>query len=336
MSGVRHFTVEQDDDGQRLDRWIKRHVPDMPYVTAQKLMRKGQIRVDSKRAKPDTRLAEGQDIRIPPFESKAPQNAGAGGGKMRLSDGDIAYIKSLVVYQDEDIIAINKPAGLAVQGGTNTKRHIDGLLEGLKNKDGVKPRLVHRLDKDTSGILLVARSAKMATKLGEMFKRREIKKIYWALVSPRPEMLDGTIKAPLVKAGGRDREKMVVDDQDGKFALTDYAVLEHAGDEAAFLALWPRTGRTHQLRVHCQLLGCSILGDHKYKSERDPEAKKPEADMGALPLASRLHLHARRLILNHPSRPGVVDITAPLPPELLKSWRALGFDPNTKTDPFEI
>ncbi|MCB1562439.1 MAG: RluA family pseudouridine synthase [Alphaproteobacteria bacterium] len=331
MSGVRHLTVSEDDDGQRLDRWLKRHVPEIPYILLQKLLRQGQMRVDGKRAKPEMRLKAGQDIRIPPVKER-----GRPDGKPALSHEETAFIRSLVVYDDGEVLALNKPAGLAVQGGTNTRRHIDGMLDALVNKKGVRPRLVHRLDKDTSGVLLLARSAETARKLGDLFKGREIKKIYWAICSPAPAQLEGTIKAPLVKAGGPDKEKMVVDEEEGKIAVTDFVVLERAMDSAAFVAFWPRTGRTHQIRVHAQLMGASILGDHKYKAVRNPESKKPEADLGALGLSRRLYLHARRLILPHPLRKGhVLDITAPLPPELAAGWKALGFDPSYKADPFE-
>ncbi|MEM7651310.1 MAG: RluA family pseudouridine synthase [Pseudomonadota bacterium] len=331
---VRHIKVKDDDDGQRLDRWLKKNVPEIPYVLIQKLLRKGQVRVDGKRAKPDLRLSAGQEIRIPPVKERARPD------KPKLSDKDKAFIKSLVIYEDADVIALNKPHGLATQGGSKTTYHIDGLAEAFANKEGVKPRLVHRLDKDTSGVLLLARSAKVAKKLGESFKTRDVKKIYWAITCPAPEQIDGTIKAPLTKAGGSNKERMVVDDKDGKSAITDFIVLENALNSAAFVAFWPRTGRTHQIRVHAELMGCPIVGDKKYarlpEQEETHEARrKAEADLKALDMAKRLHLHARRIILPHPTRKGMLDITAPLPPELSKSWKALGFSPNLKADPFE-
>lgn len=332
MSNIRLIEVSEDDNGQRLDRWLKKNVPEMPYVLAQKLARKGQIRIEGKRAKPDTRLVAGQQVKIPPFDltdTKKPSQ------KRKVSDEDAAFIHSLVIFDDGDIIALNKPAGLAVQGGTNTKRHIDGMLEALKNEKGVVPRLVHRLDKDTSGVLLLARSAEVARALGFAFKGRGIRKIYWAVVTPPPEAHAGTIKAPVVKAGGPQKEKMVVDEEEGKFALTEYSVIESAFGAAAFVAFWPRTGRTHQIRVHVQLMGCTILGDHKYKAERDPESKKIEADLAGLNIAKRLHLHARRISMKHPTKKGRLDITAPLPPDLTKSWKELGFNPKDKSDPFE-
>lgn len=332
---VRHLTVSEDDDGQRLDRWIKRHVPEIPYVLAQKLMRKGQMRVDGKRAKPEMRLEAGQDIRIPPVKARMRAERSD-----KVSAKDAALIKDMVIYQDEHVIALNKPYGLATQGGSKVRHHIDGMLGALADKKGVKPRLVHRLDKDTSGVLLLARSAKVAKALGESFKGRDIKKIYWAVVSPTPEMHEGTIKAPLIKAGGLNKERMVVDDEEGKTAITDYVTVDRAHDMAAFVAFWPRTGRTHQIRVHAELIGCPIVGDKKYsrlpEQEETHEARrKAEADLADMDLAGRLHLHARRIILPHPGRKGTLDITAPLPPELSKSWKKLGFETNNKTDPFE-
>lgn len=337
MRNVKHFKVTADNDGQRLDRWIKANVPELSYGLAQKLMRKGQIRVDSKRAKPDMRLAEGQDIRIPMPDAKEIAAKKIQQHKRKLSPADIDFIRSLVIYDDGDVIALNKPYDLAVQGGTGTKRHVDGLLEGLKNGEGVVPRLVHRLDKDTSGILLLARSAEAARRLGAMFKGREVKKIYWALISPVPERQSGTIRAGILKGERGRKEKMLVDDDKGKSAVTEFAVLETAGKDAAFAAFWPRTGRTHQIRVHAQLIGCPIIGDGKYKRarpEKDYEHIPAEADLDRLDLARRLHLHARRIILPHPMKKGRLDITAPLPPELVKSWRLLGFGTNSKSDPF--
>jgi 23S rRNA pseudouridine955/2504/2580 synthase len=331
---VRHLTVNNDDEGQRLDRWLKKNVPELPYVLAQKLMRKGQIRVNGGRVKPDTKLSGGQDVRIPPIKARARPE------KPELTEKEVDFIKSLVIYQDSDVIAINKPPGLATQGGTKVNEHVDGLLDGLTNKEGVRPRLVHRLDKDTSGVLLLARSAQVARTLGDSFKGRDIKKIYWAIVCPTPEQYEGTIKAPLIKSGGTNRERMVVDEEEGKFAATDYIMLENAHHSAAFMAFWPRTGRTHQIRVHAELIGCPIVGDKKYsrlpEQEESHEARrKAEADLANMNMADTLHLHARRLILPHPSGEGTLDITAPLSPILAASWKKLGFSTNLKADPFE-
>ncbi len=322
MSRIKHITIKDDDDGQRLDRWLKKNVPELPYALAQKFIRQGQIRIDGKRAKAETKLSAGQELRLPPMEDPKPS-----GTPRKLSDKDKEFIRSLVIYEDADVIALNKPAGLSVQGGTKTKFHIDGLLDGLKNKAGIKPRLVHRLDKDTSGVLLLARTAQAARDLGQAFKGRDIKKIYWALVSPVPETFDGTIKAPLVKSGGANKERMKVDEKEGKIAITEYRVLDRAGTKVAFMAFWPRTGRTHQIRVHAEIAGFPIVGDPKYRgTEEVPEG---------LQAVEGLHLHAQRIILKHPSRAGMLDISAPLPDSMKKSWKALGFDTKVKSDPFE-
>ncbi len=333
-SDLYFIKVKDDDDGQRIDRWIKKYVPDMPYALAQKLIRKGQIRADGKRVRPDTRLIAGQEVKIPPFDVKTPYKIRS--NKKKISDEDIKFMRHMVIYEDEHVIALNKPADIAVQAGTKTRRHIDGLLESLKNKDNIVPRLVHRLDKDTSGILLLARSAKCARELGLAFKKREVRKIYWAVVSPTPDSYDGTIKAPLVKSSG-DYEKMIIDDKEGKFALTEYFVIENAGRAAAFVVFWPRTGRTHQIRVHAaEVLGSSIVGDRKYKAVKDEECKLIDDDLAAMDLSKRLHLHAQRLILPHPMIRGrILDIIAPLPPELVKSWKSLGFNHKYKQDPFD-
>lgn len=326
MSGVRHITVKQDDDGQRMDRWLKKELEGVPFGLLQKLMRKGQIRVDSKRVKPDTRVKEGQCVRIPPMENKQ-------GKEYKVSLEDKKFIESLVLYDDGDIMAINKPSGLATQGGTGIKRHVDGLLEAMKNKEGVKPRLVHRLDKDTSGVLLLARSADMARRLGKTFKGRDIQKIYWALVMPAPEMNNGEIRAPLLKAGIGDREKMIIDIEEGLPATTLFDVMDRAHKQAAFVAFWPRTGRTHQIRAHAQHLGCPIIGDFKY-GERDIEHEHEYMTVEDVNLAERLHLHAHSVTFRHPKTNKILSISAELPRELQQSWQALGFDPNSKTIPF--
>ncbi|MCK5373928.1 MAG: RluA family pseudouridine synthase [Alphaproteobacteria bacterium] len=333
----RFITVKQDDDGQRLDRWLRKSVPELSYVLAQKLLRKGQIRINGKRVKPDTRIEAGQKVKIPPSAFQRQDGKPSRiPFKPKITDKDRAFMRSLVIYEDEDIIALNKPYNLAVQGGTNTKYHIDGMLEVFKNKEGVVPRLVHRLDKDTSGILLLARSAKVARALGENFKRHDIRKIYWAVVSPVPEVFEGTIKAPILKSGG-DYEKMEINEEEGKIAVTEYVVIENAGREAAFIAFWPRTGRTHQIRVHAaKVLGCGVLGDRKYRATKDEESKRIEADLVGMDIVKRLHLHAHRLILPHPIKSGhMLDIVAPLPVDLVRSWKALGFNHKYKQDPFE-
>ena len=321
MSGVRTVTVAQDDDGQRLDRWLKKHVPDLPYALVQKLIRKGQIRVDGGRVKTDTRLAAGQEIRLPPS---------ADGGKQdqhfRAREGDAELIRGMIIYDDGDLIALNKPSGIATQGGSRIERHIDGLLEHLADAEGNKPKLCHRLDRDTSGILMLARSRDMAMRMGRVFENKNIRKYYWALVTPAPEMNEGSVIAPLAKG---DHDRMVVDEEAGKFSRTEFCVVERAAKQAAFLAMWPRTGRTHQLRVHAEYAGFPIIGDEKY-GDREKSAEIIES----VGLAGRLHLHAQRLIFPHPLSGEALDLRAPLPQDLKKSWNAMGFDPSCPDNVF--
>ena len=320
MSGVHYLEVTEDEDGQRLDRFLQKHLKGVPFGLLQKLMRKGQIRVDSKRVKAATRLENGQKVRIPPLEEREPQE------RKKISDKDAALIKSIVLYDDGDIIALNKPAGLATQGGTNIKRHLDGMLDVLVNKDGVRPRLVHRLDKDTSGILLLARSADVARKMGKIFQGRDIRKIYWALTVPAPEINSGEIRAPIIKAGGMGQEKMVIDVENGQNATTLFDIVERAHKQLAFVAFWPLTGRTHQIRVHAAHMGCPIVGDGKYGGQ--------EAMVDGIEHVRRVHLHARSVRFKHPKTNKQIEITAPLADDLQKSWKNFGFDVNSKADVF--
>jgi 23S rRNA pseudouridine955/2504/2580 synthase len=238
---------------------------------------------------------------------------------------DTAFIRSLVIYKDDDVIALNKPAGLAVQGGTKTSRHIDAMLDALRFGAKERPRLVHRLDRDTSGVLLLARGAQAAARLGKAFQGRQVRKIYWALVAGTPAVEKGRIDLPLGKRPGAKGERMAAD-REGKKAATLYSVLESAGHAAAWLALWPLTGRTHQLRVHCAAIGHPILGDGKYGGEA--------AFLPAEGVPKQLHLHARELVLPHPSGRGELRIAADLPPHMAQSWKLFGFQRDYKDDPF--
>lgn len=321
MIDVRHLMIPKDDDGQRLDRWLKKNVPEMSFVMAQKMIRTGQIRVDGKRVKPDARLVAGQEVRLPPMDEKSPHT-----DKYYLRDEDAEMIRRAVIYDDGDILAINKPPGIATQGGMNISRHIDGMMEALTGEDGIKPRLVHRLDKDTSGVLLIARSAEMARRLGKMFSGRDMKKIYWAITSPVPKDPRGEIKAPIIKrTSGPDKDKMVVDQKEGQRAYTNYEVMEVAGKQAAFVAFMPKTGRTHQIRVHAAHIGCPLLGDEKY-------GMKAAIEGPGIP--QRLHLHARSLEFKHPVSGKKLKLIAPLPDDLSRSWDALGFQKKPDHEPF--
>ncbi len=321
MKDVQHIKIPPDDDGQRLDRWLKKNVEEMSFVMAQKLIRTGQIRIDGKRAKPDTRLVAGQEIRLPPMDERPEKIDG-----YRMREDDAEMIVKAVIYDDGDLLAITKPPGIATQGGMNIERHIDGMLEALTGKDGVKPRLVHRLDKDTSGVLLLARSADMARRLGKLFQSREMKKIYWAITSPAPLDMEGEIKAPLIKGTtGPEKDKMIVDHKEGQRAYTNYEVIEVAGKKAAFVAFMPKTGRTHQIRAHAAFAGFPLLGDAKYGIKAAIEGPG---------ITQRLHLHARSLEFTHPLTRKKIKIVAPLPADLVKSWDALGFQKKPDHEPF--
>ncbi len=328
MSEPRLIEVAAEDDGQRLDRWLKKCVPDMPYMLAQKLIRKGAIKIDGKRGKADTRLSKGQEIRIPAIEERG--EAPPTPKPYQFLDGDGAFIKSMVIYDDGDLVALNKPHGLATQGGGDEKRHIDGLAELLTNKEGLRPRLVHRLDKETSGVLLMARSPEAVRALGAAFKGRAIKKIYWAITVGVPDPRDGTIRAPIGKVHGPIKDKMMIDERDGKGAITDFIVLDHMGKEAAFVAFSLETGRTHQIRVHAaEILQCPVLADRKYGGAASEELE-------TLDIPPRLHLHASHMALQHPlDENKILEITAPLPDDLRQSWTMMGFDPTYNGDPFE-
>ncbi|MBI1215219.1 MAG: RluA family pseudouridine synthase [Alphaproteobacteria bacterium] len=317
--------VNEVDDGQRLDRWLKKHYPDVPFGQVQKILRTGQLRIDGKRVKGDARLVEGQVIRIPP-QMSSPQPKSERG----LSERDTEFIRSLVIYEDEHMIALNKPSGLAVQGGTKIKRHIDGLLDGLKNNpDDPRPHLVHRLDKDTSGVLLLARNPKAARALSDAFRGRDIRKYYWAVVAPAPQIDQGKISSALTKVETGHGERMApVEDGEGKSALTYYSVIERLGKKLALVAFWPKTGRQHQIRVHAAQMGSPLLGDFKYDAEQAFLRETPD-------LPETLHLHARRVIMRHPITGKKLDITAPLDPEMKKTFKFFGFNADDKSDPFE-
>jgi 23S rRNA pseudouridine955/2504/2580 synthase len=312
---VKTIFVGNAEEGVRLDRWFKRRWPHLTHIQLHKLLRSGQIRVDGSRAEASTRLTAGAQIRVPPLP-EAPAK-GEGEKKPALSPRDVAYIKSLVLYEDEDVIAINKPAGLAVQGGTKTTKHVDRLLsawgEGLQ-----RPRLVHRLDRDTSGVLLLGKSPAAAAKLSGAFARRRAKKTYWAIVSGNPKPSEGVIELHLVKKGVGDRE-MVVPADPKEFgaepAETEYVTVSRAAHRAAWMALRPHTGRTHQLRAHMKAIGHPILGDPKYGDDASRELA------GQL----KLQLHARRVDLEHPSG-GRLVVEAPLSPEMKEGFEKFGFD----------
>lgn len=319
---VRQFTIGEDDDGIRLDRWFKRNLPLVGFGTVSKWARTGQLRVDGKRAKPEDRLEAGQVLRVPPGgEAKG---SGKPAPKRReLTEADIAEARAMVIRETPSAIVLNKPPGLATQGGSKTTRHVDGLLDAFApDEDTPRPRLVHRLDKDTSGVLLVAKTPGSAASYSKRFSGRSARKIYWALVVGVPEVREGTIDAPLAKQPGTGGEKMHVDEENGQSAKTRYRVVERAGTRAAWVELEPLTGRTHQLRVHMAAIGHPIVGDGKYGGQ--------DAFLTG-PISRKMHLHARRLIIGTPESKGnaggKLDVTAELPEHFAASMESLGFDP---------
>ena len=330
MTDVEHREVLQDEAGMRLDRWIKRHFPDLAYGQVAKFIRTGQVRLDGSRTKTHARLEAGQRIRIPPTAKTKPRLPDR---KAEVSANDAAFIRSLVIYQDDDVIAINKPPGLAVQGGTKTYRHIDAMLEALRFGGRDRPRLVHRLDRDTSGVLLLARSPSAAAALTRAFKAKDVRKVYWVLCVGTPRPAQGIIDLPLEKKPGKGlrsrRELMRPAEpkaEKAKSAITYYATIARAGQKTAWLALRPLTGRTHQLRAHLAAIGHPIFGDRKYGGE------KAVLEIGSL-AQDKLHLHARSLGIARPQG-GWIEVTAPLSAHMAKAWDFFEFDKEDDGDPF--
>jgi len=310
---VRQFTVGRDDDGARLDRWFKRHLPQVGFATVSRWVRTGQVRVDGKRADVADRLSAGQVLRVPPGGDAPDRKARE---RKPLTEEQLALADSMVITQDRAAIILNKPPGLATQGGSGTYQHVDGLLDAYA-LDGPRPRLVHRLDKDTSGVLLIARTPGSAAFFSKRFSGRTARKIYWALVIGVPDIDDGLIDLPLAKQPGTGGEKMMVDKSgEGQPARSRYRVIDRAGNRACWVELQPLTGRTHQLRVHMAAIGHPIVGDGKYGG--------PDAFLSGS-ISRKMHLHARRLIIDHPDG-DMIDVTAELPEHFAASMEQMGFD----------
>ncbi|ACL61864.1 RluA family pseudouridine synthase [Methylobacterium nodulans] len=317
-TGVQMLEVTPDEAGMRIDRFLSARFPQLPFTRIQSLVRKGELRVNGKRAKAADRVEPGASVRVPPLKLDAPPSSPS----PARAESDLAFLRSLVLYEDQDMMVLNKPFGLAVQGGSGTKRHVDGLLEALRTPDGQKPRLVHRLDKDTAGCLVVAKSRLAAATLAKTFRSRAARKIYWALAAGVPRVRQGRISTYLAKEemGDADARMRVAQhgDEGASHALTYYAVVDQAGQKLSWLSLKPVTGRTHQLRAHAAHIGHPLVGDPKYFDIENWE----------LPggLQNRLHLLARRIVIPHPRTNKPVDVTAPLPPHMAQSWNLLGFD----------
>ncbi len=312
---ARSFTVAPDDDGIRLDRWFKRHLPDASFNIVSRWARTGQLRVDGKRAAPGDRIEAGQQIRVPPADPAPAAKAKPKRERPRLSDDQMAFAETLVIHRDPAALVLNKPPGLATQGGTKTEEHVDGLLDALWFEADQRPKLVHRLDKDTSGALLIARSARAAAAFSKSFSSRTARKVYWALIIGVPSIHDGIIELPLAKQPGSGGEKMHVDQKEGAPARTRYRVIDRAGNNAAWVELQPFTGRTHQLRVHMAAIGHPIVGDGKYGGR--------DAFLTGT-ISRKMHLHARRIRVDHPDG-GQIDCRATLPEHFFESLAALGF-----------
>ena len=325
--GVQTMTVTADEADMRVDRFLEAHFPKLPFSHIQRIVRKGELRVDGKRVETKDRLSPGQAVRIPPLVLGGVKPKS---GPSAAEAADAAFIRSLILFEDDDMMVLNKPMGLAVQGGSGTIRHLDGLLESMRDAKGQKPRLVHRLDKDTSGCLVVAKTRFAASALAKSFRARDTRKIYWALVAGVPRVKQGRISTYLAK--GEDDEgdpRMQVarhGDEGASHAVTYYAVVETAAQKLAWLSMKPVTGRTHQLRAHAKHMGHPIVGDPLYF----------DIENWALPggIQNRLHLLARRIVIPHPRTGKPVDVTAPLPPHMQQSWNLLGLDAK-RYDPIE-
>jgi 23S rRNA pseudouridine955/2504/2580 synthase len=321
---VQTVSVTGDESGMRVDRFFEARFPGLSFSHIQRIIRKGEVRVNGKRTQPKARLEAGQAVRIPPLKVEAP----APRDDAPAAQKDRAFLKSIILFEDADVMVLNKPMGLAVQGGSGTTRHIDGMLGALRGPDGQRPRLVHRLDKDTAGCLLVAKTRFAAAALAKTFRSRSARKVYWALVVGVPKPAQGRISTYLAKQEVEEDSFMRIakhGEKDAVHAVTYYAVVETAAQQLAWLSLKPVTGRTHQLRAHMAHIHYPIVGDPKYFNKENWQ----------LPggIQNRLHLLARRIAVQHP-RGGIIDVSAPLPPHMEQSWNLLGFDAK-RYDPIE-
>ncbi|WP_370931192.1 RluA family pseudouridine synthase [Bartonella sp. DGB1] len=326
MTGVEQKIVQQDEAEMRLDRWFKIHYSGLAFGALQKLLRSGQIRVDGKRAKSDNRLKVGQIVRIPPLNIDIKNNPSLTKNLLKQYD-DNSALQKMLLYEDKNMYILNKPAGLSVQGGSGVTRHIDGMLESWRNKKGEKPRLVHRIDKDTSGLLIVAKSRLAAQTLTDAFKKREVKKTYWAIVRDIPAKRTGRISNWLCKKSGSQGDYMTVcehGDPDAQHAITCYKVIDHIPKSISWMELEPLTGRTHQLRIHTANMGNPIIGDPKY-FHADSNWICPGG------IQNKLHLHARKLFFANIFGKKL-EIIAPLPAHMQQTFNLFGFDENIDED----
>jgi 23S rRNA pseudouridine955/2504/2580 synthase len=315
VTGVQTVTVSADEAGMRVDRFLEAKFPGLSFSHIHRVIRKGELRVNGKRVDGKDRLEAGQAVRIPPMKLAAPKHEPTEGDEKTS-----AFLKSITLYEDADVLVLNKPMGLAVQGGSGTTRHVDGMLDVMRDASGQRPRLVHRLDKDTAGCLLVAKTRFAASSLAKVFRSREARKIYWALVAGVPKPHQGRISTFLVKEEREDDSVMRIarhGEEGASHAVTYYAVVETSAQQLAWVSLKPVTGRTHQLRAHLAHIEHPIVGDPKYFNIENWQFPGG--------IQNRLHLLARRIAVPHP-RGGVIDVTAPLPPHMVQSFNLLGLD----------
>jgi 23S rRNA pseudouridine955/2504/2580 synthase len=323
---VQTVAVTGDENGMRVDRFFEARFPGLSFSHIQRIIRKGEVRVNGKRTQPKSRLEAGQSVRIPPLQLAPPKPR----DDAPQAQKNRAFLKSITLYDDDDVLVLNKPIGLAVQGGSGTVQHVDGMLESLRgpHADAQRPRLVHRLDKDTAGCLLVAKTRFAASALAKTFRSRSARKIYWALVAGVPKPRQGRVSTYLAKQEMEEDSFMRIakhGEKDAVHAVTYYALVETAAQKLAWISLKPVTGRTHQLRAHMAHIGNPIVGDPKYFNIENYEFPGGMQD--------KLHLLARRIAVPHP-RGGVIDVSAPLPPHMAQSWNLLGFDAK-RYDPIE-
>lgn len=323
--GVGSKTVDSDEAGMRLDRWFKLHYSGLAFGQLQKLLRSGQIRINGGRVKSDTRIATGQKIRIPPMLMSMDNDNAPKTGRYLTSNTirdrhDEDVLRAMLLHEDDKVFVFNKPSGLAVQGGSGLNRHVDKMLESMRSKKGEKPRLVHRLDRDTSGVLVVAKTRGAAAALAKSFRRRDTRKIYWAIVKGVPRKKEGGISQYMVRERTPDGDRMRIarhGERGADHSQTSYRVIENSGRNLCWLEFQPITGRTHQLRVHAAFMEHPIIGDSKYFNIENWQIPGG--------IQNRLHLHARQIEIPHPSG-GVLKITAPLPQHMAQTFNLLGFE----------